>query len=193
MQRAEQTKMIFEVFPDDVVINLLQFCDDKSISNTRMWQSKGVQECVDGGLTLEKAVKRSNLGNLKWLKNVMGDEKFRNGKLASTLQRCMELAVQQGDLNIMKWLHENGAQLDEETFHAAARLGSLENMKWLKENQCPWGISTWCAAKLECARKELKSVENQIYDDDNTLDAAKAKCTVDNLIWLTENLFGQDY
>ena len=47
-------------------------------------------------------------------------------------------AARYGDLNNMKWLHENGCPLDYYTFGAAAENGDLEILDWLLLNNCPY-------------------------------------------------------
>ena len=83
------------------------------------------------------------------------------------VKKCTEynyihIAAENGNLDNMKWLKEQGCPWDESTFDYAAKNGNLENMKWLKEQGCPW-------------------------DDDTFLFAAK-NGNLENMKWLNENL-----
>ena len=53
--------------------------------------------------------------------------------------KCLNISVENGNLDIMKWFIENGCPFDAFTFTAAAKNGNLDNMKWLLENGCPFG------------------------------------------------------
>ena len=56
---------------------------------------------------------------------------------------CM-WAAGEGQLEILKWLHENDFSWDEEeTCSSAALGGHLEVLQWLRANSCPWNENTY--------------------------------------------------
>ena len=150
--------------------------------NTRIWQSEEVQDCTEN-LTLMNAVKCSNLNNLKWLKQVIGDDKFRiEGR---ELIHCMSQAAHQGDLEIIKWLYANGAPLHVLIFRSAARNGKLEVMKWLKENQCEWDEEVFRAAAKHGNLENMKWLKKQQCPwYGNTFSAAAKRGDLETMKWL---------
>ena len=48
------------------------------------------------------------------------------------------IAAKEGNMDILKWLKENGYNWEPGTCAAAAREGHLEALKWLRENGCEW-------------------------------------------------------
>jgi len=47
------------------------------------------------------------------------------------------LAVENGNLENMKWLLDNGYEFTGRDFRWAIQNGNKENIEWLKENGCP--------------------------------------------------------
>jgi uncharacterized protein YabN with tetrapyrrole methylase and pyrophosphatase domain len=47
-------------------------------------------------------------------------------------------AAENGHLNILKYLHENGCPWNKWTYIKATRHGHLNVLKYLHENGCPW-------------------------------------------------------
>ena len=47
-------------------------------------------------------------------------------------------AAEGGQLEVLKWLRENGCPWCERTCMSAAKGGHLEILKWARENGCPW-------------------------------------------------------
>ena len=50
----------------------------------------------------------------------------------------MAHAAGKGNLEILKWAHENGCPWDDSTPNNAAITGKLESLEWLHENECPF-------------------------------------------------------
>ena len=62
--------------------------------------------------------------------------------------RLCDAAARGGHLEtLIKWLHFNGYEWDEDTCSGAAEGGHLETLKWLRANGCPWTrmACTWAA------------------------------------------------
>jgi len=55
-------------------------------------------------------------------------------------------AAKLGDLDCLKWLHDNDFELDEETCEAAASEGYLHILQWAIANGCDWDERTCSAA-----------------------------------------------
>ena len=180
--KTNTKKMIFQVYPDDIVLNLLSFFDDKSIMNTRMWQSERVKHCTEE-LTFLNAIEFSNLDNLKWLYQVK-----RNGTFRIDQKHCMLLAARNGKLNIMKWLHANKTpSLSSLVFREAALFGSLENLKWLYEKQCPWNEWTFRDAAKFGSLDNIKWLyKNKCPWDEYTLRVAIKNGSLEIVIWLLD-------
>ena len=69
-------------------------------------------------------------GNLELLKKVFNCN-YVNKKLCN-------IAAENGSLECLKYLHENGCQWDEETCSTAACTGHIEFLKYAHENGCKW-------------------------------------------------------
>jgi hypothetical protein len=52
----------------------------------------------------------------------------------TTESKTMFIAAENGNIDNMKWLLDNGFILNEYTFILAAKNGNLENIKWLQDN-----------------------------------------------------------
>ena len=68
---------------------------------------------------------------------------------------CWRMA-QNGDLELLQHLHDNGCPWDERTCSGAAHYGHIECLKYAHENGCPWDESTFEYAAenghLECLK-----------------------------------------
>ena len=68
---------------------------------------------------------------------------------------CAQMA-ENGNLKLLKVLHENGCPWDESTCRSAALGGHLECMKYARDNGCPWNTDTCFLAAsnghLECLK-----------------------------------------
>jgi hypothetical protein len=51
-------------------------------------------------------------------------------------------AARMGQLEVLKWLREQGVPRGDMTCAHAARGGYLEVLMWLREYHCPWGSAT---------------------------------------------------
>jgi len=72
---------------------------------------------------------------------------------------CSRAAVR-GDVECLKYAHENGCPWNELTSWGAAKNGHIECLKYAHENGCPWDERTcWEAAEFgqfECLKYALK-------------------------------------
>ena len=64
--------VLFTGLPDDIVLILLSYCDLESIQSTRVWQSAKVRYYTQT-ITMNEAIAKENLDNMKWIKYHMGD------------------------------------------------------------------------------------------------------------------------
>jgi diadenosine tetraphosphatase ApaH/serine/threonine PP2A family protein phosphatase len=55
-------------------------------------------------------------------------------------------AAVSGNLKLLKWLVEQGTQLNYSTWISAVELGNLEMIQWLREKHCPWYETDYIAA-----------------------------------------------
>ena len=79
--------------------------------------------------------------DFKTLKNTRAVQSYYVKK--TTEFKDINVAAQNGNLDNMKWLLENGCPWGKFTFYTATKNGNLDNMKWLLENGCPWNASTF--------------------------------------------------
>ena len=61
---------------------------------------------------------------------------------------AIDYAAGNGNLDMIKYLHENGCLWDVQTCMRAANNNRLEVLKYLRENGCPWNEWTCCMAAL---------------------------------------------
>ena len=70
--------------------------------------------------------------------------------------RFCEQMARKGNLELLKYAHENGCPWDRSTCSSAAQNGHLECLKYLHENGCPWDDWTCSSAAfnghLECLK-----------------------------------------
>ena len=64
----------------------------------------------------------------------------------SSCEYIMDDAVDGGNLNLIKYLHDNGCDWDEKTCTYAAFNNNLDILKYLHENECPWNEKACLAA-----------------------------------------------
>lgn len=55
---------------------------------------------------------------------------------------CLK-AIEKGDLEMLKLIHENGVPFMVEETSAACSVGNLEILMYLRENSCPWNFKCW--------------------------------------------------
>jgi hypothetical protein len=96
-----------------------------------------------------------------FLKNLLGNLgqyaiKLLNYKKLQTFINVCDKAVEIGNLECLKYAHENGCPWNEKTCRCAAMNGYLDCLKYAFENGCPWNKDTCsCAAMnghLECLK-----------------------------------------
>jgi hypothetical protein len=68
--------------------------------------------------------------------------KFLHENGAPWTRHMFSKAARHGDLETMKWLYDKGCPWSEFTFEKAAGHGDLVNMQWLYEKGCPWGFAS---------------------------------------------------
>ena len=66
---------LFGKLCDEVVLNILSYCDLDDIQSTRIWQSKKVHHFTETTCK-EKAAEKNNLDNMKWIYKAIGDTDF---------------------------------------------------------------------------------------------------------------------
>ena len=85
-----------------------------------------------------------------------GDDPFDMIHMFEKFKGVTQNAAKYGELECLKYAHENGCPWDEETCASAAEKGKLECLKYAHENGCPWDEDTceFAAAKgdLECLK-----------------------------------------
>ncbi len=139
-----------------------------------------------------RAVKRSKAQ----LPDAFKTEDFdTKSTLSWALERCSEYKegfcaemARKGNLELLKFLHENGCPWDEKTCYRAALNGHLECLRYAHENGCPWDEETcWRAAKkgqLECLKY---AHENGCPWDEETCSQAAKNGHLECLKYAHEN------
>ena len=113
-------------------------------------------------------------------------KKFYNKDLADS--DVFYFAAENGDLKIMKWLHENKCPWNSQTFWVAAKKGDLKMMKWLHKNKCPWDAATFGFAAQNGNLKNMKWLKEQGCPWDTlTFRAAVLHGNIKNIEWLYRN------
>ncbi|CAB9530144.1 ankyrin repeat protein [Seminavis robusta] len=97
-------------------------------------------------------------------------------------------AAENGHLELLQWLKENGCPWDSWTCHRAASGGHLEILKWARENGCPWNEYT-CACAAENGNLEILkwARENDCPWNEQTCSRAAKNGHLDILEWVHEN------
>lgn len=68
---------------------------------------------------------------------------IENNKFKANKIELKNILVNENEiLKVLKYSHENGCRLNEDTCKNTATHGHLEVLKWLHENGCPWDLST---------------------------------------------------
>jgi hypothetical protein len=76
--------------------------------------------------------------------------------------------VSKGNLECLKYLHENDCHWDKVVCESAAANGHLDCLKYLHENDCPWDINTFSTVTLnglKYAYKNSYSLDKKKYLD----------------------------
>jgi len=63
-------------------------------------------------------------------------------------------AANEGHLQVLKYLHENGCQWNEHTFAAGVASGNMELLEYLYQNGCPWNESS-CTTAVQNGRLDI--------------------------------------
>lgn len=97
-------------------------------------------------------------------------------------------AAKIGNIEVMKWLKDNGCPFNKETFSWAAYNGNLENMKWLHSNGCPWDPWTFASAAKKGILKNMKWLHRNgcpwdRYTIMHAVEHAKTNKTLKNIKW----------
>jgi hypothetical protein len=107
-------------------------------------------------------------------------------KLTSHLH-C-NIVAENGHLETLKWLRENGCPWNEWTCASAAFNGHLETLKWARENGCPWNEWTCANAAKNGQIETLKwARENGCPWNEVTCTYAAGYGHLETLKWLREN------
>ena len=129
----------------------------------------------------EDAAKNGHLGCLKRL--YKEEKKWRDGD-----KLTCSAAARGGNLECLKYAHENGYEWDKNTCAAAAANGHLECLIYARENNCPWDKYTCTyAAKgghIACLRY---AHENECPWDKKTCAAAAVGGHLECLKYAHEN------
>jgi hypothetical protein len=83
----------------------------------------------DNDAILVTNIRDHSLADLKVLAILIPSSNFR--------PECYISAIQKGDMNIIKWLHESGCPLTEMATNSAAFYGKLDILQYLVELGCP--------------------------------------------------------
>ena len=78
VHHGTKRSLLFNGFPDEVVLIILSFCPEEDIENTRVWQTETVRHSTKTRNKL-KATRKDNFDNLKWIYDYIGDTEFNNG------------------------------------------------------------------------------------------------------------------
>jgi len=79
-----------------------------------------------------------------------------------------QYAAENGNLDNMKWLKDQGCCWGINTFSYASKNGNLDNMKWLKSQGCPWDLYTFTKAAKNGNLDNMKWLKEQgcpLYKD----------------------------
>ena len=100
-------------------------------------------------------------------------------------------AVEHGNLEVMKWLRENGCPWHTNTFTTGIIYGNLDVLNWLHENDCPWNKNTFGAAVAMGNLDILNWLHEKGYSwDKDSIEFHMTTTLNKNVIpWLVENKY----
>lgn len=81
----------------------------------------------------EGAALNGNIEMLEWCKRKVGSE---------ITNEVAKRAIESGNLETLKWILKNGAQMNDKLCAEAALYGEFDVLQWLYENGCPWTSKT---------------------------------------------------
>ena len=79
-------------------------------------------------------------------------EKYGASDIILSKRQFTKAAASQGELEVLKWLVENGFKYSADCLAAAAQCGELECIEYLREIGCPWsicGVSNGIVARFQ--------------------------------------------
>ncbi len=85
------------------------------------------------------AVQNGHLEAFKWMRDNYKIEEYIRDRLC-------DFSAYYGQLDILKWAHENGYTWNAKTCSSAAVNGHLECLKYLRENNCEWDNNVYLNA-----------------------------------------------
>jgi hypothetical protein len=144
---SDETKMIFQMIPEEVIYKILFFCGIvekyalrfvcKQLhifahkcsfkQNLFFFADKITNEIS----IFTIAARFGYLDILKWMNQCFPIDFNLNNKFY-----CSSAAIN-GHLEVLKWLRDIGCPLDNKTCTFAASRGHLKVLKWARENGCP--------------------------------------------------------
>jgi hypothetical protein len=138
--------------------------------------------------SFEVAARNGNLELLQWLKNPNSWDrslwKFLSDRKLEVLKRLLLLF---GILN-EEMSSQLSCPWDERTFVAAMENGNLENIKWLAKNECPWDVRA-IATAVRLERHDVINwlVHNGFDLNEERFERGVVLGDVTYLNWLKEN------
>jgi hypothetical protein len=92
-----------------------------------------------------------------------------------------------GPVENMKWLIEQGCELNRDVFNGAVMSGKLDNMEFLFDKKCPFDESTFELAASTGNLVTMQLLYKMLCPfDANTFNAAAKTNILENLVWLKE-------
>jgi len=96
----------------------------------------------------------------------------------------MNVAIDANNIEIVKWLYQNGCNFDERSCIHVARTCNLELLKFLHENKCSWCGEAFFEAIKEDHFETLKYLIDKCEMNSHILEHAAEHCRLDTLKWL---------
>jgi len=117
----------YVVLPTEIIDKIFLLCNQKTLKQTRILQSRYVKNCTEF-FTFNEAAFSGNLANLRWLR--------KNGYSWNIW--TFSHALNSKNLAILNWLYKQGCPWSDYVFTRAIKLGNLEIIMWLHSVRCPW-------------------------------------------------------
>ncbi len=140
--------------PVETIDEIILFCD--SLSNVMLRYTSTMLYAKINKQSINICAEAAKIGSLA----IMRFGHQLNKLMYPLTVETFGYAAENGNLDVMKWLKENGCPWDENTFKYAVVHGNLENMKWLKENGCPWDEYTFANAIINGNFENIKWLED---------------------------------
>ncbi len=174
-------------FPQELEDIIFLYLDDSTIKKTREIQSAYVKKCTEFS-SLKVAVQKGNLHCVRYLL----PQGHKPSKYLSFFPfNLMDLAAENGHLEVVKWFHENRTEgCSDFAMNLAAANGHLEVIKWLHENRTE-GASVYAMCwAAQYGHLELVKWLHKNRTEGCTrwaMDHAAQNGHLDIVIWLHEN------